>query len=53
MDDATAGADSMERLEALSGEMEAVAKRGGFEFKEPLCLGIRRMKMESRARCWD
>jgi hypothetical protein len=39
MDDATAGADSMERLEALSGEMEAVAKRGGFEFKEILMSG--------------
>ncbi len=39
VDDATAGADSMERLEALSGEMEAVAKRGGFEFKETLMSG--------------
>jgi hypothetical protein len=36
VDDATAGADSMDRLETLSGEMEAVAKRGGFEFKETL-----------------
>jgi hypothetical protein len=36
VDDATAGADSMDRLKALSGEMEAVAKRGGFEFKETL-----------------
>jgi hypothetical protein len=39
VDDATAGADSMERLEALSKEMEAVAKRGGFEFKETLMSG--------------
>jgi hypothetical protein len=39
VDDARAGADSMERLEALSGEMEAVAKRGGFEFKETLMSG--------------
>jgi hypothetical protein len=39
VDNATAGADSMERLEALSEEMEAVAKRGGFEFKETLMSG--------------
>ncbi len=39
VDDATAGADSMDWLEALSGEMEAVAKRGGFEFKETLMSG--------------
>jgi hypothetical protein len=39
VDDTTAGADSMERLEALSGEMEAVAKRGGLEFKETLMSG--------------
>jgi hypothetical protein len=39
VDDATAGADSMERLEAHSGEMEAVAKRGGFKFKETLMSG--------------
>jgi hypothetical protein len=39
VDDDTAGADSMDRLEALSGEMEAVAKRGGFEFKETLMSG--------------
>ncbi len=39
VDDATAGADSMDRLEALSGEMEAVTKRGGFEFKETLMSG--------------
>jgi hypothetical protein len=39
VDDATAGADSMDRLEALSGEMEAVARRGGFEFKETLMSG--------------
>ncbi len=39
VDDATAGADSMERLRALSEEMEAVAKRGGFEFKETLMSG--------------
>ncbi len=29
----------VDRLEALSGEMEAVAKRGGFEFKETLMSG--------------
>jgi hypothetical protein len=39
VDDATAGADSMDRLRTLSGEMEAVAKRGGFEFKETLMSG--------------
>jgi hypothetical protein len=39
VDDATAGADSKERLMALSKEMEAVAKRGGFEFKETLMSG--------------
>ncbi len=39
MDDATAGADSMDLLETLSGEMEAVAKRGSFEFKETLMSG--------------
>ncbi len=39
VDDATAEADSMERLRALSEEMEAVAKRGGFEFKETLMSG--------------
>jgi hypothetical protein len=39
VDDATAGADSMERLGALSEEMVAVAKRGGFEFKETLMSG--------------
>jgi hypothetical protein len=39
VDDATAGADSMERLKTLSGELEAVAKRGGFEFKETLMSG--------------
>ncbi len=39
VDDATAGADSMERLRAISGELEAVAKRGGFEFKETLMSG--------------
>ena len=39
MDDATAGADSINRLEDLSGEMEVVAKRGGFEFKETLMSG--------------
>ncbi len=39
VDDATAGADSMERLKALSEEMEAVAKGGGFEFKETLMSG--------------
>jgi hypothetical protein len=39
VDDATAGADSMERLKTLSGELEAVAKRDGFEFKETLMSG--------------
>jgi hypothetical protein len=39
VDDATAGADSMDRLKALSGEMEAVAERGGFEFRETLMSG--------------
>jgi hypothetical protein len=39
VDDATAGADSKEWLIALSKEMEAVAKRGGFEFKETLMSG--------------
>jgi hypothetical protein len=39
VDDATTGADSMDCLRALSGEMEAVAKRGGFEFKETLMSG--------------
>ncbi len=34
VDDATAGADSMECLKALSEEMEIVAKQSGFEFKE-------------------
>jgi hypothetical protein len=36
VDDTTAGADSMEHLRTLSGKLEAVAKRGGFEFKETL-----------------
>jgi hypothetical protein len=40
-DDSTAGADSMDRLEALSGEMESVAKRGSFEFKETLMSGVK------------
>jgi hypothetical protein len=39
MDDATAGTDSMERLKVLTEELEAVAKRGGFEFKETLMSG--------------
>jgi hypothetical protein len=39
VDDATAGADSIERLRTLSGELEAVARRGGFEFKETLISG--------------
>ena len=34
-----AGADSMEHLRTLSGELEAVAKRGGFEFKDTLMFG--------------
>ncbi len=39
VDDTMAGADSMERLQALSKEMEVVAKQGGFEFKETLMSG--------------
>jgi hypothetical protein len=39
VDDAMVGADSMERLQTLSEEMEAVAKQGGFEFKETLMSG--------------
>ncbi len=39
MDDATAGADSMEHLRTLSEEMEVVAKQGSFEFKETLMFG--------------
>jgi hypothetical protein len=39
VDDATAGANSMERLRALSKELEVVAKKGGFEFKETLMSG--------------
>jgi hypothetical protein len=52
-DDATAGADSMERLKTLSEELEAVAKRDGFEFKETLMSGTKRTPMESHTRCWD
>jgi hypothetical protein len=39
MDAATAGADTMARLKRLSSEMEAVARQGGFEFKETLMSG--------------
>ncbi len=39
VDDVTAGANSMERLQALSKELEIVAKKGGFEFKETLMSG--------------
>ncbi len=39
VDDATAGADTMARLEELSSEMEAAARQGGFEFKETLMSG--------------
>jgi hypothetical protein len=39
VDDATAGGNTMERLRELSTEMEAVAKEGGFEFKETLMSG--------------
>jgi hypothetical protein len=39
VDDATAGADTMARLKRLSSEMEAVARRGGLEFKETLMSG--------------
>jgi hypothetical protein len=40
-------------LEALSGEMEAVAKRGGFEFKDTLMSGDKEAESESHARWWD
>jgi hypothetical protein len=36
VDDATMGADSMECLQAMSKEIELVAKQGGFEFQEIL-----------------
>jgi hypothetical protein len=39
VDDATAGADTMARLKELSSEMEAVARHGGFEFKETVMSG--------------
>jgi hypothetical protein len=39
VDDATTGADSLEQLQGFSKEMEAVAKQGGFEFKETLMSG--------------
>ncbi len=39
VDDAITGADTMARLEELSSEMEAVARQGGFEFKETLMSG--------------
>ncbi len=39
VDDAISGADSMEHLRTLSGELEAVARRGGFQFKETLMSG--------------
>jgi hypothetical protein len=39
VDESTAGTDTMDRLSTLSGEMEAVAKGGGFEFKETLMSG--------------
>jgi hypothetical protein len=39
VDDATAGTDSMEHLQALSEEKEVVAKQGSFEFKETLMSG--------------
>jgi hypothetical protein len=39
VDDATAGANTMERHRELSKEMEAVAKEGDFEFKETLMSG--------------
>jgi hypothetical protein len=39
VDDVTAGADTMARLKELSSEMEAVARQGGFEFKETLMSG--------------
>jgi hypothetical protein len=39
VDDAKAGADSMERLQTVSKEMEVVVKQGGFEFKETLMSG--------------
>jgi hypothetical protein len=39
VDDATAGADTMARLRELSSEMETVARKGGFEFKETMMSG--------------
>jgi hypothetical protein len=39
VDDATAGANSMEHLRTLSEEMEVMAKQGSFEFKETLMSG--------------
>jgi hypothetical protein len=39
VDDAMASADSIERLRTLSGELEAVARRRSFEFKETLMSG--------------
>jgi hypothetical protein len=39
VDDATADANSMERLQVLSKELESVAEKGGFKFKETLMSG--------------
>src|SRR5450830_458158 len=39
VDDATAGADTMEELQQLSREMEEIAACGGFTFKETLMSG--------------
>ncbi|OBQ32928.1 MAG: hypothetical protein AN484_27580, partial [Aphanizomenon flos-aquae WA102] len=36
VDDATAGADTKERLRELSLELEEIAAHGGFQFKETL-----------------
>ena len=39
VDDATAGADTMDELEAISRGMEAIVARGGFQFKETVKSG--------------
>jgi hypothetical protein len=39
VDDAVAGVDSLGRLRELSAELETVAARGGFQFKETMMSG--------------
>jgi hypothetical protein len=39
----------MARLKKLSSEMEAVARRGGFEFKETLMSGDKETRTDHRA----